>query len=577
MKSINFNTNFNTGTNVTNVLSLHESRQGLSWKTVQRMRKIDRQPQNADWVSLDELDGLDNFMQETYQFYHEQTPKTAETCYDFFEDFSKTQKELKKAYNKIQQDKINQIQVELELFSEDWEMQLNTVIDNNEKLAMEVFQQELAMEAFQQKMAYQEVVWDSRAQNLVELIHIADAQEEALDSSLKNSNLDFMQEMDLEMLPTSDPTLLGIELDQKLEDLNNWEADLNQSFQATLEQQLNPTHLSNTVPPPVEVRSVNLPLSFPSNPPNPPAGYTIKISDGSGGFGNNGGWGGFGGNNGGNNDGGWGGSAYLFIFSGVLFLVGLRIIHFATTLSKKALNDINQFLAKLNSKNPKKLTTKIYTIFYKTLAIFIALFTSPETLVLALRTLGGPRVQTLLRIFSFLSRGAIAASLFLGGAPFLINWYQHLLNFISPVLDKTINILAGPHNVSLQILFIEKICKCFLASLCSGGVCVFINNFKVSKTKIQNCLFILGFSYGFYFILTDFIYIRQLATRIAAHNLVVPLLTCQLGRMSLVVGLLLLIRPFIVLPGTSAIFIILLYGLGVYSLAFSASPNLFPK
>ena len=164
------------------------------------------------------------------------------------------------------------------------------------------------------------------------------------------------------------------------------------------------------------------------------------------------------------------------------------------------------------------------------------------------------------------------ASLFLGGTPYLINWYTQLMSYISPVLDKTIQILAEPQTISLSVLFVEKILKILLASLISGGVCFYFSQFKSVKNQFKNkllySLFIGSFSYSLYCVLTDFNYIRKLATTIAAHNLIYPLVASQLGRMTLVIGSMLFMKQFAYIPGTLNIFVILLYGLGVYSLAF---------
>ena len=115
-----------------------------------------------------------------------------------------------------------------------------------------------------------------------------------------------------------------------------------------------------------------------------------------------------------------------------------------------------------------------------------------------------------------------------------------------------------------------------MASLSFGGVyvllkCFYKHRLKSSKNKIQSLLLIGCVSYSVYFVLAYFIYIRHLASNVAAHNLIAPLVANQFGRMSLVIGSMLLRRSFYFLPEGQTIFIILLYGLGVYSLAFRVS------
>lgn len=112
-----------------------------------------------------------------------------------------------------------------------------------------------------------------------------------------------------------------------------------------------------------------------------------------------------------------------------------------------------------------------------------------------------------------------------------------------------------------------------LASLGFGGVCVFIRRFKGSKNQIKSLFCLVGFSYSIYFVLVDFVYIRKLAYLVATHKLIAPLVISQLGRMTLVIGSMLFMKQFAYIPGTLNIFVILLYGLGVYSLAFSFRRN----
>ena len=148
------------------------------------------------------------------------------------------------------------------------------------------------------------------------------------------------------------------------------------------------------------------------------------------------------------------------------------------------------------------------------------------------------------------------------------------MSYISPVLDKTIQILAGPPNITVPILFLEKVIKCIVASLSFGGVCVFIRKLTISpkvlsaKNKIINLLCLVGLGGSVYFVLTDFSFIRTFAGKLASHNLMAPLVVSQLGRMSLVIGSVLFIKLFSFLPGAQISFIFFLYGLGVYSVAF---------
>ena len=381
------------------------------------------------------------------------------------------------------------------------------------------------------------------------------------------------QDLDLPVLNFAEYNLNNIENGLKLEDCTSWEITLNQ----LLEQN---HHVNLSAAPP---DWVTLPPKLSANALKTNniinrQNHSIKLPgghpDGTG-YGNFGG-GGSGGNN---------GDAWMEDFGGinpaVSFVIWLGLLLLAFWICNKIfqkyleeLQNLNKYLNSLTQKNPKDTLTKVYSIFVKCFAGFLSFLVSPEALASALRILGGPRVRNILRILSFLFRGAILGSLFLGGTPYLINWYQYLMRYLGPVLAKTINILAGPQNIPLSVLFIEKVIKCMLASLCFGGVCVFIRKLKNSpkvpsaKNKPIHLLCLVGLVCSVYFVLTDFIYIRKFAGMVAKHNLIAPLVVSPFGRMSLVIGSLLFMRPFSFLPGVPVMFIVLLYGLGVYNLAF---------
>nr|AYC64303.1 hypothetical protein [Pseudochlorodesmis sp. HV01306a] len=628
---------FNGSSGIQNLLTVQDNSRVCIREFPQPISKIRKLSGKSGWISTEEPKfEFDELILDYLPVARKDRLAEADDL-NIFEDFTECQKELLSAQEEMQQKVLHQVDNETGLVIQNWETELNTIIETNENLTREDFMLE-------RRRGQSAVMWDFKKQNQANFVSIS--QEQEFEFCLSLEDLENKQELSLDLEQSQLIKLHQIEvaqkleawsethLDQCLEQLANRENSLepvsrqnylnhylerNPDLNQYLEQQLNQSGLSgplevhvirrnpdlnqsleqlnqSNLSSPVNSIAGSIPEvqnSFPSRHISNNTNYTIKLPDGagSGGFGNSGNFGGFGGNHnggGGPNNGGWdnGNPVPSALFYGVLFALAIWVCNFSWKRFKRALLQLQKYLNHWISQNPKDPKRKIYALFLKTLISFIMLLASPEAFALTLQTLSGPRMRNFLRILRFLFRGAIVASLFLGGTPYLINWYQHLMNLIGPVLDKTIKIFAGPLNVSISVLFIEKVIKCIVASLGYGCVCVFIKNFKVSKNKILfkklfntllQILLILGFSYSVYFVLTDYNYIRALATRVTAHNLVAPLVVSQLGRMSLVIGSLLFMRQFEFLPGAVLCFAVCLYGLGVYSLAFSASPNLFPK
>lgn len=174
-------------------------------------------------------------------------------------------------------------------------------------------------------------------------------------------------------------------------------------------------------------------------------------------------------------------------------------------------------------------------------------------------------------------RLALALSLLLGGGGYFIDLYRFLMHYLGPVLDRTMLLLAGPGSIALPILFLEKLLKALLSCLFCGGLVLCFQNFcSKRKPKGPYLLICVGLGLSFYFLLSDFIYIRKIALYAAHKPFINKLITCQLGRLLLVLGSISLLRFFATLPGVAVFFSIFIYVLGVYSLAFSASANVFP-
>nr|AYC64325.1 hypothetical protein [Pseudochlorodesmis sp. HV01306a] len=136
------------------------------------------------------------------------------------------------------------------------------------------------------------------------------------------------------------------------------------------------------------------------NIPSKNSSYTIKSPKSSGdsnleGFG---GW-----NNDGSGSGGEGFGNYShFVFYFLLLAFSIWLYKFAISGIKKTLKKFNQYLNRLVQKNPRNRLIRLYSVFLKTFAVFIALAHQPRSFCLdTSHALACGRIQTLLKILSF--------------------------------------------------------------------------------------------------------------------------------------------------------------------------------
>ena len=307
------------------------------------------------------------------------------------------------------------------------------------------------------------------------------------------------------------------------------------------------------------------------------SGWILSSGGNSGGGGNNSG-GRFGDNNNFGGDFNNGSNPiYVFIIYSLLIGCVLVILKFLYARYRIALRDLVKYLNQIINKDPKDPKRRAYVVFLKALVIAMAILIGPEAAELALSYLW----RRILKIIRAAFYAALLASIFVGGTSVLLHWFEYLWTIIGPLLDKLATLLSGPEVVSLPALFVEKAFKAIFCSILYGSICVCVQRFKVrqtSKQKIQLVLIISCLSCCFYFILKDFTYLRAASIWLINNSTALhQLVHCQLGRLSLLIGCTVLMRQFVFLPGSPVMFVLLTYGLGVYTLAFNASANLFPK
>ena len=268
---------------------------------------------------------------------------------------------------------------------------------------------------------------------------------------------------------------------------------------------------------------------------------------------------------------------YGLFFVLVLYLYN-KILNWLAKQYQKALEDFQKDLKTLLRKNSQNIQTRLYSIFLYSLYGLLSLFTGPETFGITLRTLASPWLHPLLHALRFCLRWAVIISCFLGGNYYGLLWYKRLMYIIGPAFDQTfdqtVNFLAGPQNIALPILFLEKLIKAGVCSLFGGCICSYIRTFKLFYLKKRILFLILGCTIGFFLVLIDFQYIRLFTQKFAAIPTVHQLISCQLGRFSLILGSIYMMRyTFFETP---IFFSVFMYGFGILTLAFSASNNLFP-
>ena len=272
-----------------------------------------------------------------------------------------------------------------------------------------------------------------------------------------------------------------------------------------------------------------------------------------------------------------GSNPYVFLLFSFLFAcIGWIIYNYGIRNFEKGLADLQKQLENWLAKDPKNKGKRLYAFFLRSLALLMALFTTPEAFARAIAVFGNPVIRNLFRGLRLIARMALVLSIFLGSSIYFLDFYKFLMSYLSPLLDRTINVLSGPQDISLPVLFLEKLIKVQFASLlCSVWIVYFRKSFS-KRRLFLSCVCLIGCSLAVYFVLFDFMYLRSLALSLSYQPIVHKLLGCQTGRLLLVMGSVSLLKSFGNFPGISVLYTICVYMLGVFSLAISASPNVFP-
>ena len=299
-----------------------------------------------------------------------------------------------------------------------------------------------------------------------------------------------------------------------------------------------------------------------------------------------------GGNNGGNNwhSGGsgessnWGSNegnaVFVFLLYGGVLCVFLIFVQkaygFLLIRFERATYNLKKYLDGL--KNSSDIPTRFYVICAKGIALLTALLAGPEAFLIALRTFSNPVVRRILRLVRFLARMTFVVSFFVGGTFYGLSLYKLVISVVEPLLDQMVNILSGPANVSLTILFLEKLVKTVMCSYVASCILVGFQKWASGKMKIFRLFVIvcLG-ALSCYLILKDFTYLRPFCLFLGKQKMVSSLISCQLGRFAIVVGVTYGLKQLKGFSILAPFYVAVLYVFGIYSLVFSSTSNLFPR
>lgn len=271
---------------------------------------------------------------------------------------------------------------------------------------------------------------------------------------------------------------------------------------------------------------------------------------------------------------------FFSLFFGLILLIILYLLsNYAFKVIEEALKAIQNYCKNRESEKPNNLYNRLSVNGLRVLAIFMTLLTSPEAFALALRTFTSPWVRYLFRYFCLVFRFILLSSLFVGGLPFLLDWYKLVISFLSPIFESSLQVLGGSKKVALPILFIERLLKVIFTTIFCSILSISLKNIFISKRKLIKFSFLLG-SVGVgvcvYLLVIDCTYIRLLSEKLiqnASINLVVG---CQLGRFGLLIGSTFFLQNLSYLPHRHIFYIVFVYLFNVYYLSFSATSNLFP-
>lgn len=149
------------------------------------------------------------------------------------------------------------------------------------------------------------------------------------------------------------------------------------------------------------------------------------------------------------------------------------------------------------------------------------------------------------------------------------------MSYVQPLLEKMTALLIGPSNIALPILFLEKVLKLIFSTF--SFMALSLKKLHSSKRRVENIFLVALLGFSLYLTFTDFSFFRKLAIYLSKNSTIRILISCQVGRFFLLFGLTWFIRGFSFLPVTSIFYLMAIYLLGIYALAFTATSNVFPR
>lgn len=171
----------------------------------------------------------------------------------------------------------------------------------------------------------------------------------------------------------------------------------------------------------------------------------------------------------------------------------------------------------------------------------------------------------------------LICGLFLGGSVFSVKTLSVLSSYLQPYYISLIQCIQTGPSSNPPVFFCEILLKCAAAGFLAGFICrnIFQWDYRDKNLNILTLGVTVASGIGIYAISQDGIYFSQISTQFWNTAVGNFFLRSQLGRIIILLGLTRGLGAIQDLPYTAYFFIFFICIFQVYSLAMTASPNLF--
>ena len=272
-------------------------------------------------------------------------------------------------------------------------------------------------------------------------------------------------------------------------------------------------------------------------------------------------------------------SLYILILQFLFLLVAQWILR----KIRKLLEEYQKFRSEIQTppQNPTKLQKWLEkSRFYKMTDLLLAFTTltlTPELFGNALQNISNRWARTILSLIVPLVRLFFSCGLFLGTSVVSLKTLGFLSRTLQSYSTSLFRFIPAGTISNAPVLFMELLLKCAICGFLSGVICR--NFFQWSPRDRQQNLLALGATVscaiGLYYVSTDTVYLSQISTKFAKTEIGTFFLKSQLNRIALLLGCTRALAALEELSYTLYFFFFFICFFQVYSLAFTATPNLF--